>query len=124
MLLKYGTGKPCNLNDFLEFYQAAFDESAQSYRFYQDIPDISVFEKIPDLWLLSESIVSSSDSAFSQFMKAIQAVDWVQHGHETFSASAGEVCPYCQQKLSCNFEISSLLPVLMSSINMQKSRQS
>lgn len=104
MLLKYGTGKPCNLNDFLEFYQAAFDESAQSYRFYQDIPDISVFEKIPDLWLLSESIVSSSDSTFSQFMKAVQAVDWVQHGHEKFSASAGEVCPYCQQKLPDDFE--------------------
>ncbi len=103
-VLKYGKGKPCHLEDFSELYQTAFDETAQNYHFYHEIPDISIFEKIPDLELLSESIVSSSDSAFSQFMKAIQAVDWVQHGHSKFSASAGEVCPYCQQKLPDDFE--------------------
>ncbi len=103
-VLKYGAGKPYNLNDISEFYQTAFDETARIYRFYQDISDISVFEKISGLDLLSESIVSSSDSVFSQFMKAIQAVDWVKHGHEKFSISAGEVCPYCQQKLSDDFE--------------------
>ena len=103
-VLKYGKGKSCHPEDFSELYQTAFDETAQNYHFYHEIPDISIFEKIPDLELLSESIVSSSDSAFSQFMKAVQAVDWVQHGHSKFSASAGEVCPYCQQKLPDDFE--------------------
>lgn len=54
--------------------------------------------------LLDKMIVSSSDTTFEKFIKALgtTASDWVSDGHTHYSA-AGK-CPYCQQKLPAHFE--------------------
>lgn len=51
-------------------------------------------------------IVSSSDTPFAKFMKALgdTASDWVRDGHTHYAGAAGGKCPYCQQKLPANFE--------------------
>lgn len=56
--------------------------------------------------MLDKVIVSSSDTPFARFLKALgsTASDWVRDGHTHFSGSAGGKCPYCQQKLPANFE--------------------
>jgi wobble nucleotide-excising tRNase len=59
---------------------------------------------IPACDLLNQVITSSSDSEFSRFMKALQATDWVRHGHEQYAHIANGKCPYCQQPLSQNLE--------------------
>ena len=100
MLLKYGTGKPCNLNDFLEFYRRLLMDQhgvIASIRIFRIYPYLKKFQILE---ILSESIVNSSDSSFSQFMKAVQAVDWVQHGHEKFSASARRGLPLLSAETS------------------------
>ena len=51
-------------------------------------------------------IVSSSDTPFAKFMKALgdTASDWVRDGHTHYAGAAGGKCPYCQQRLPANFE--------------------
>lgn len=56
------------------------------------------------LHLLAESITSSSESQFAQFLTALGAVDWVKDGHHHFSQKANGKCPYCQQPLPDDFE--------------------
>lgn len=56
------------------------------------------------LHLLAESITSSSESQFAQFLTALGAVDWVKDGHHRFSHEANGKCPYCQQTLPDDFE--------------------
>ena len=61
-------------------------------------------ESIPTFSLLEKPIVSSSDTVFSAFLKALNATAWVTHGHREYQHLAGEKCPYCQQTLPDNFE--------------------
>jgi wobble nucleotide-excising tRNase len=57
-------------------------------------------EKYESFALLGESIVSTSDSAFNRFMQSIDAVAWVQEGHQHYAANAEGKCPYCQQPIT------------------------
>ncbi|MBD3948904.1 AAA family ATPase [Tuanshanicoccus lijuaniae] len=57
---------------------------------------------LPSSTILEKRIISSSDSPFARFMKAIQATDWVRQGHDTFHTEGQ--CPYCQQTLPEDFE--------------------
>ena len=59
---------------------------------------------VPGYELLSKIIVSSSETPFSSFIKALGATDWVRQGHIHYESDANGMCPYCQQKLPENFE--------------------
>lgn len=48
--------------------------------------------------------MSSGDSAFSTFMKAMNSANWVRQGHEAYHESANGKCPYCQRELPEDFE--------------------
>lgn len=82
-------------------YEAAFSSDAAVYPelFCADISSLK------DSPLLTKKIISSSDSTFATFMKAIDAVNWVRQGHEKFHSVANNKCPYCQRALDENFEI-------------------
>lgn len=81
-------------------YDTVYGSNIARYAEYQ----IVSAESVPTTMLLEKSIVSSSDTDFSAFMKALNATAWVSHGHREYQHLAGEKCPYCQQTLPDNFE--------------------
>lgn len=59
---------------------------------------------VPSSALLERSIVSSSHTAFADFLKALNATAWVSQGHRDYQHAAGKKCPYCQRDLPATFE--------------------
>lgn len=84
-------------------YDTAFDKNARTYNLFT-MPSVSAMDAIDGLQLLGERIVSSSDTDFARFIKAINATDWVRQGHEKYHATADGKCPYCQQNIPASFE--------------------
>lgn len=84
----------------------AFDETARAYPEFKRAGSAATYGKLPGKELLDKVIVSSSDTPFAKFIKALgsTASDWVRDGHTHYSSAAGEKCPYCQQKLPAKFE--------------------
>lgn len=80
--------------------EAAFNSDATTYP-KMFLGDASTLDISP---LLAKKIMSSGDSPFATFMKAIKATNWVRQGHEDFHITAGDKCPYCQRKLDDDFE--------------------
>ena len=85
-------------------YGAAFGEEKPLQPLLNTIPNINALDCISQTGLLTEPIISSSDSLFFRFIKNIHAVDWVQQGHKQFGEHTNGVCPYCQQTLPADFE--------------------
>lgn len=67
-------------------------------------PEMISCVNIPGYDLFNKVIVSSSDTPFSRFIKALGATDWVRQGHIHYENESNGKCPYCQQKLPENFE--------------------
>lgn len=86
-------------------YNVAYDDSARAYPEFQKAA-ATTYGSLPGKDLLDHVIVSSSDTPFARFMKALgdTASDWVRDGHTHYAGAAGGKCPYCQQKLPANFE--------------------
>ena len=86
-------------------YNVAYDDSARAYPEVQQAA-ATTYGSLPGKDLLDRVIVSSSDTPFARFMKALgdTASDWVRDGHTHYAGAAGGKCPYCQQKLPANFE--------------------
>ena len=86
-------------------YNVAYDDSARAYPEFQKAA-VTTYGSLPGKDLLDRVIVSSSDTPFARFMKALgdTASDWVRDGHTHYTGAAGGKCPYCQQKLPANFE--------------------
>jgi len=84
-------------------YDTAFDKNARTYNLFTS-PSSSSMDILDGLQLLGERIVSSSDTDFARFIKAINATDWVRQGHERFHDTSDGKCPYCQQMLPISFE--------------------
>lgn len=89
-----------------QLYDVAFDDTARSYPEFKRAGFKSTYGSLPGKELLDKVIVSSSDTPFANFMKALgaSASAWVRDGHTHYSAAAGGKCPYCQQKLPASFE--------------------
>lgn len=54
--------------------------------------------------LMQETITSSVDTPFAQFLTSIAATDWVRQGHERYHETADGKCPYCFRTLPDDFE--------------------
>lgn len=85
-------------------YETAFDPNATTYEFFQPTGETARLKGSPGNKLLGKAITSSSDTPFADFIKAINATDWVRQGHERFTETAEGKCPYCQQNLPEDFE--------------------
>jgi len=92
-----------NLDALRELYNTAFDVNARTYKEFQLLGVTTRLKGSKASELLLKPIVSSSDTPFADFMKALNATDWVRQGHERFAEADGK-CPYCQRKLPDNFE--------------------
>ena len=99
------TPKEHDLPELEHLYGVAFDDTARAYAEFKKA-GATTYGSLPGKELLDKVIVSSSDTPFARFLKALgsTASDWVRDGHTHFSGSAGGKCPYCQQKLPANFE--------------------
>lgn len=102
-----GETKPTDhdLAELERLYDVAFDDSARAYTEFKKAA-ATTYGSLPGKDLLDRMIVSSSDTPFAKFMKALgdTASDWVRDGHTHYAGAAGGKCPYCQQKLPANFE--------------------
>ncbi len=85
-------------------YTAAYSDDARAYDEFSTIADVFVLDALPGKSILAQRIVSSADTPFAQFIKAINATSWVQQGHSQYHSSGNGKCPYCQQKLPDTFE--------------------
>lgn len=87
-------------------YDVAFDDTARAYPEFKKVGTAPTYGKLSGRDLLDKVIVSSSDTPFAKFMKALgtTASDWVRDGHTHYSAAAAGKCPYCQQQLPAHFE--------------------
>ena len=94
-----------DLAELERIYDVAFDDSARAYSEFKKAAT-TTYGNLPGKDLLDKTIVSSSDTPFAKFIKALgeTASDWVRDGHTHYAGSAGGKCPYCQQKLPANFE--------------------
>ena len=99
------TPKEHDLPELERLYGVAFDDTARAYAEFKKA-GVTTYGSLPGKEMLDKVIVSSSDTPFARFLKALgsTASDWVRDGHTHFSGSAGGKCPYCQQKLPANFE--------------------
>lgn len=89
-----------------QLYDVAFDDTARTYPEFKRAGSKITYGRLPGKELLDKVIVSSSDTPFANFMKALgaSASAWVRDGHTHYSAAAAGKCPYCQQKLPASFE--------------------
>lgn len=97
--------KEHDLPELERLYGVAFDDTARAYAEFKKA-GATTYGSLPGKELLDKIIVSSRDTPFARFLKALgsTASDWVRDGHTHFSGSAGGKCPYCQQKLPADFE--------------------
>lgn len=95
-----------DLAELERLYDVAFDDSARAYPEFKRAGSKTTYGSLPGKELLDKVIVSSSDTPFANFMKAlgVSASSWVRDGHTHYSAAAAGKCPYCQQKLPAHFE--------------------
>lgn len=94
-----------DLAELERLYDVAFDDTARTFPEFKKAA-ATTYGSLPGKDLLDRVIVSSSDTPFAKFMKALgdTASDWVRDGHTHYAGAAGGKCPYCQQKLPANFE--------------------
>lgn len=103
-LLGIKTPKNHDLNSLKRLYDAAYSADSKKYDAFNKIDDTTVLDGISGEGLLGKSIVSTADSPFADFIKAINATAWVRQGHEEYHEASDGKCPYCQQTLPTSFE--------------------
>ena len=92
-----------DFDDLKNLYDIAFSLDSRPYHVFGKIDSASTYGTLPGRELLDKAIVSSSGSSFAQFIKALNATDWVRQGHDHYAAHTSGKCPYCQQALPEGF---------------------
>lgn len=92
-----------DISELESLVNTVFGGDDKRYSRYQKARRVT-YASFPGYDLMSRSIVSSSETIFSDFIRALNATDWVRHGYTHFTGHTNGKCPYCQQKLPENFE--------------------
>ncbi len=103
-VLAITTPQEHDLDALTRLYNAAYSSSAMRYDEFATIADTAVLDNLSGRGLLAKKVVSTADTPFAQFIKALNATSWVQQGHEQYHANGNGKCPYCQQALPESFE--------------------
>lgn len=93
-----------SLEAIQQLFDVAFDPNAQHYDPFKGSKAVSGRYDLSGMALLAKAVTSSSDTAFANFMKALNATDWVKAGHAHYVSHADGKCPFCQQKLPATYE--------------------
>lgn len=104
VLLRSESAQEHDVDALKRLYDVAYSADAKRYAEFTTIPDSTVLDTLAGRAILGEIIVSSADTPFAQFVKAINATTWVQQGHSQFHGAVKGKCPYCQQDLPTTFE--------------------
>lgn len=102
-LLSINNPKEYNVSELKTLYTTAFGSDTTIYSTLNIVGPIT-FEGIAGFNLLAKTVISSADTPFADFIRAIGATDWIRVGREKFSHAAGDVCPYCNQTLPADYE--------------------
>lgn len=102
-LLSINNPKEYNVSELKTLYTTAFGSDTTIYSTLNIVGPIA-FEGIAGFDLLAKAVISSADTPFADFIRAIGATDWIRVGREKFSHAAGDVCPYCNQILPTDYE--------------------
>ena len=70
-----------SLDAIQQLFDVAFDPNAQHYGLFRGSKAVSGRYDFSGLALLAKAVTSSSDTPFANFMKALNATDWVKAGH-------------------------------------------
>jgi len=103
-VLKLTTAKDHDFQKIKNLYDLVFAGDLKPYQPFGNILETYLSHLPGALGLLTCPIVSSSQTPFAVFVKALNATDWIHHGHESFTEHADGKCPFCQQELPENFE--------------------
>lgn len=93
-----------SLDSIRQLFEIAYDPNAQSYGLFKGSKAASGRYDLSGMALLAKAITSSSDTPFANFMKALNATDWVKAGYAHYVGHADGKCPFCQQKLPASYE--------------------
>lgn len=93
-----------SLEAIQQLFDVAFDPNAQNYGLFKGSKAVSGRYDLSGMALLAKAVTSSSDTPFANFMKALNATDWVKSGHAHYVSHADGKCPFCQQKLPASYE--------------------
>lgn len=104
VLLRNESAQEHDVDALKRLYDVAYSADAKRYAEFTTILDSTVLDTLVGRAILGEIIVSSADTPFAQFVKAINATTWVQQGHSQFHGVVKGKCPYCQQDLPTTFE--------------------
>lgn len=86
--------------DIVSLYETAFKSEAKKLPYFH----IMQSAELPQSLLLGQPVYGSTSTPFAEFVKALNATSWIQHGHEHYQGKTDGRCPYCQQKLPATFE--------------------
>ncbi|GHV05333.1 hypothetical protein FACS1894217_02030 [Clostridia bacterium] len=103
-ILRTGTPASHDLAALQTLYETAYDPNAREYNGFTLLEGVTRLKGSNGNSLLSKIITSSGDSPFAEFIKVIDATNWVRQGHEHFADTPDGKCPYCQRVLPDSFE--------------------
>ena len=91
--------------DIQKLYDIAYDPKARKYPSFNTSAELEGVYDLTGEHFLAEEVTSRSETQFAQFMKALNATEWVKQGHADYVAGHDEgKCPFCQRKLPDTFE--------------------
>ena len=91
--------------DIQKLYDIAYDPKARKYPLFKSTGDLEGEYDLSGVCHLGEKVTSRSETQFAQFMKALNATEWVKQGHADYVVGHDEdKCPFCQRKLPDTFE--------------------
>ena len=93
-----------NLSQLKKLYNTAYSENAVTFPKFSVIEDTAVLDNIANLNLIEKKIISSSDTPFANFIKAMNSTAWVKQGIAHYHSVSDGKCPFCQQQLPSSFE--------------------
>lgn len=102
-LLNVKSPAEADIFELKTLYDTAFGSDSATYPLLKNVRPIKM-DQISGFELLGSAVISSADTPFANFIKAIGATDWVRRSHEQFVHVAGNRCPYCSQMLPNDYE--------------------
>ena len=93
-----------DLSQLKNLYDTAYSKNAVAFQKFSVIKDTAVLDNIANLDLIEKKIISSSDTPFANFIKAMNSTAWVKQGMAHYHSVSDGKCPFCQQQLPASFE--------------------
>lgn len=85
-------------------YNAIYGSDAKEYTEFPTIPDTMVLDTVEGEEILNVVITNTAETEMAQFLKRIDATEWMRQAHERYHGKTEGRCPYCYRMLPEDFE--------------------